>query len=212
METETMPQTSKSADLDQTNFEDVVSAAIARRLGGMPPDIYESNTLGVVAIGRLEGQDSARVDWQEVAAELARETGVGVVCIANCDWTFDDRHDEEATFISFDLPSVTGSYRNDPYRNHISPVDPAAAPAQADFDNLKRARGIVKNHLGELRARRETLISAKKDERPVLDRIEEIERLKDLEAGDRDAVKAVLDLDFDAAVLIVAAEPASPRM
>lgn len=207
-----MPSTAKKTDLDQSNFEDAVSAALSKRLGGMPPDIFESSTLGVVAIARLEGRDAERVYWQEVAAELARETGVGVTCIAHCDWTFNDQPDEEAVFIAFDLPTAV-DYRDDPYRNMISAVDPATAPAQVDFDNLKRARRIVKNHLVELRAKMETLISANKSERDVLERIEAIEKLSDLEADDREAVKAVLDLNFDAAIA-AAAEPevSAPRM
>lgn len=216
-----MPSTVKKIDLDQSNFEDAVSAAISKRLSpdgavcpSFSPDIYESSTLGVVAFSRLEGRDSKRVYWQEVAAELARETGVGVVCVANCDWKFDDRpYEEEATFIAFDLPSVTGSYRDDPYRNMIFAVDPATAPAQVDFDNLKRARRIVDSHVHELKFRMETLVAAGKSERDVLGRIALIEALAKLEASDREAVKAVLDLNFDAAIA-AAAEPEvnSPRM
>jgi hypothetical protein len=36
--------------------------------------------------------------------------------------------------------------------------------------------------------------------------------LRELEAGDREAVKAVLELDFDAAIAAASPELASPRM
>jgi 2-methylisocitrate lyase-like PEP mutase family enzyme len=66
------------------NFEDAVSAAIEKRIG-MPATIFDSSNYGVIAIERLTGSDADKINWQEVAAELARTTGVGVTCIANCD-------------------------------------------------------------------------------------------------------------------------------
>lgn len=203
-------------DMEQSNFEDAVRSALAKRLGYEPDIIGEENNVnyGVVPFIRLDGSECRRIDdWQEVAAELARETGVGVSCIANCDWCLMQGPDEEATFIAFAVPGLADNYRDDQYRNMIVAVDPSTAPSAEDFANLKRARRIVAGHLLELAGRLETWIAAGKNERDLLGRIEEIEKLKELAAGDREAVKALLDLDFDAAVAqLPEVAPASPRM
>lgn len=185
-------------NMDQSNLEDAVAAALEKRTGSYL-DTFPSANFGVVAFERLTGSDARKVEWQEVAAALARETGIGVSCIAHADWTFDDRCDEEATFIAFTVPGVPKDYLDDS-RNCIEPVDPETAPSVEDFANAKRARSIVKDHLNELGARRDMLISAQKSEREVLGRIAEIEKLKDLAASEREAVAAVLNLDFDQAL------------
>lgn len=203
------------ADMEQSNFEDAVRSALAKRIGYDPDIIDDNENFGVVPFIRLDNSECRRVgDWQELAAELARETGVGVTCIANCDWNMMKGPNEEATFITFAVPGVSENYRDDPYRNLIVAVDAASAPSAEDFEKLKRARRIVAGHLLELAGRLETLIAAGKNERDVLGRIEEIEKLKELTAGGREAVNAVLALDFDAAVAAQSAEaaPATPRM
>jgi hypothetical protein len=199
-----MTNHSHTADLEQSNFEDAVLAAIEKRIGGAV-EMFDSDNLGVVAFERLSGSDAGKIDWQELAAALARDTGVGVTCVVHTHWAFDDRCDEEATFIAFDLPSVPADYRDDKYRNLISAVDPSNAPTEQDFVNAKRARTIVDNHLRELEARREMLVSARKYEREVSIRIAEIETLKELEASEQEAVAAVLELDFDRALQVIAA-------
>lgn len=196
-------------DMDQSSLEDAVSKALEKRLGS-PVEIYESANFGVVAFERLTGSDARKVEWQELAAELARETGIGISCVANADWQCDDREwDEEATFIAFTVPGVPENYLDDS-RNGIVPVDPATAPSAEDFVNAKRARLIVKNHLLELGSKRDMLISAQRSEREVLDRIADIEKLKDLAASDREAVAAVLNLDFDQALGAVQPVMAGP--
>jgi hypothetical protein len=196
-------------DMEQSNFEDAVAAALLKRIG-WEIDVYESANLGVVAVARLEGSDRGKVDWQEVAAELARETGVGVTCIANCDWSFDDRPDEEATFIAFACPGVPDGYRDDAYRNQIRAVDPDTAPSQQDFDDARRARKIVAAHLRELDGLREKLIAAGKSDHEATDAYIAAEELKDVTAFERDAVKAVLALDFAGAVASLPKDPESP--
>jgi hypothetical protein len=196
---------------EQSVFEDAVKAALAKRIGEEPDIIGVNLNYGVVPFIRLEGK---KVDWQELAAALARQTGVGVTCIAHCDWSFADRPDEEATFVAFAVPGVSEDYRDDPYRNLIKAVDPTTAPSEEDFINLNRARRILGGHLQELSGRRESLIAAGRDEGDIVGRIEAIEKLKELTAGDRDAVRSVLELDFDAAVAVHEGElePVSPRM
>jgi hypothetical protein len=201
-----MTNQSQAADMEQSNFEDAVMAAIEKRIGGTV-EMFESANLGVVAFERLSDSEARKVDWQELAAALARDTGVGVTCVVHTHWSFDDRCDEEATFISFDLPGVPEDYRDDKYRNLITAVDPLTAPSEQDFVNAKRARSIVAGHLRELGSRREVLVSARKSERDVVVRIAEIETLKDLEASEQGAVAAVLELDFDRALQAIAAAP-----
>ena len=69
----------------------------------------------------LTWSDVDKMDWQTTAEELAHRTGLGVVCVADCDWGFDDSHDEEATLIAFDVPDLPQDYRDD-HRNLIHPV------------------------------------------------------------------------------------------
>lgn len=200
--------------MTQGELEQAVCAAIEKRLGS-PVEIFDSVHHGVVAFERLGDWEADRIDWQEVAAELARETGIGVTCVVDCDWSFDDRCDEEATFVSFALPSVPEDYRDDEFRNQIRAVDPRTAPSQQDFDDLKRARLIVERHLAELAARRDKLTAAKKPIDEVVDRIASVERLKRIEAGDRAPVAALLALDFDGAMAALPepeAEAPSPGM
>jgi hypothetical protein len=69
----------------------------------------------------------------------------------------------------------------------------------------------VENHLRELGSRRETLIAVMKPEGEVVERIAAVERIKGLEAEDRAAVKAVLEMDFDRALTALPeAEPEAP--
>jgi hypothetical protein len=196
------------SDLEQSNLEDAVTAAITKRLGYGPEILSgdDNENFGVVPFIRLEGYELNKIDWQEIAAELARGTGVGVTCIANCDWSPKKGPDEEATFISFDVPGLPNSYRDDPHRNMIEAVDPVTAPSEADFASLKRARKILKGRLEELRGRYEVLIAADRDVREVLGSIEATEKLQELGAGDREAVRAVLELDFDTAAATVLAD------
>lgn len=197
------------ATLDQSNLEDAVSAAIRKRIG-CEPGTLESVDEGVVAIPRLDGPDFGKVDWQEVAAELARETGLGVLCVANCDWQNMEGPDEEATFIAFDLPTVPENYRADPYRNLITAVDPANAPSQQDFDNLKAATRIVTARIDELKAKQAQLAAAQKPIDRVVADLDEISRLKALTAEDRDAVSKVVDLDFAGALACIPEVAAAP--
>ncbi len=197
--------------MDQSNLEDAVLAAIEKRIGA-PVAVFESANYGVVAIERLTGRDADRVDWDEVAAELARTTGVGVTCVANCDWTFDDRPDEEATYVAFACPGVEAAgYAHDEYRDLLSDdYDPATAPSQQDFDNLKKAQRIVKEYLIELDGRRGKLIAAGKSDAAPTDEMVDVEELKKLLVTERDAVKAVLELDFARAIALSAKEPEAP--
>lgn len=196
-------------DMDQSNLEEAVVAALEKRIGWQT-ETYESANYGVVAVPRLEGEDWRKVDWQEIAAELARETGIGVTCVANCDWTFSDKCDEEATFVAFACPGVPEGYRDDAYRNLIRRVDPDTAPSQQDFDDAKRARRIVKARLLELQGRREMLIAAGKSDREATDELVTAEELKGLTAFDREALSAVLELDFARAAEAVSKDVPAP--
>lgn len=98
---------------------------VIRDLTGDWVAVFESRTPGVVAIERIDGYGTIPIEWQNVASLLANETGLAVVCIADCHWGFDDRCDEKATFIAFDVPDLSDEYRND-NRNKISLVEPDA--------------------------------------------------------------------------------------
>ncbi len=77
---------------------------------------------GVVAFERLGIGDDHRMDWQAFARAVAERTGMGVLCVACCDWERVGDCDVEATFVAFDLPETPQAYRSDQYGNLITPV------------------------------------------------------------------------------------------
>lgn len=85
--------------------------------GGL--SIFESRTPGVIAVERLSSRTSRAVDYDDLARVVSDMAGAEVICIADCEWSFDDSCDEEATLIAFDIPSVPEDYRSD-YRNMLS--------------------------------------------------------------------------------------------
>lgn len=94
---------------DRSLAEDAVSGA----LGGV--EIFDSRVPGVVAFERVEVRD-----WNAFASDLAAKVGHPVACIASADWSFDDRHDEEAVFVAFAIPSLPADYA-DAARNLATP-------------------------------------------------------------------------------------------
>jgi hypothetical protein len=108
------------------DVEAAVAAALADSPLGGGQEVFESANPGVVALERLCGPEGYR-HLQALAEDITSRTGLSVLCIANCDWSFDDECDDEATFISFDVPSLPDSYRTD-YRNKIVPTEVAPAP------------------------------------------------------------------------------------
>jgi len=111
-----------TVEFNRAEAEIALAVALAARIG-MEPDFLVSNTPGVVAMCRLDHIDDSKVEWQEVVTEVVEQLGVGILCVANCDWLVEGDCDEEATFISFDVPSLPADYRDD-HRNEIDPVDP----------------------------------------------------------------------------------------
>lgn len=109
-----------SEGLDRTKAEDALIDFMTDKIGGAV-EIFESNTVGVIAFERLSYIDEDKIDYDELSDALRDATGVPVACIANCDWTFDDRSDEEATLIAFRIPSLDEGYKDDP-RNMLSPA------------------------------------------------------------------------------------------
>jgi hypothetical protein len=93
---------------DRSLAEDAVSEA----LGGV--EIFDSRVPGVVAFERVDVQD-----WNAFATDLAAKVGHPVACIASADWSFDDRHDEEAVYVAFAIPSLPADYADD-HRNLMS--------------------------------------------------------------------------------------------
>lgn len=171
--------------------------AISERIG-CDPDLLDSETPGVVAISRLDSRDSSLLDWQEVASVVAREIGVGVVCVANCDWNMVDDCDEEATLIAFDVPDLPEEYRND-YRNQIEAVDPNTAPTAADFRRHRRARQIIASHVNELESAARTRKLAGMSADDLAKRLSAVSQAAaSLEvSSSSDVYTAIETLDFD---------------
>ena len=107
----------KAEGFDRSVAEDVIDRYFETKIGGVMP-IFESNEPGVIAFERLSWVDGDKVSFDHLASLLKEATGTEVVCVASCDWSFDDRADEEATFFAFDIPSLDTEYRNDP-RNEL---------------------------------------------------------------------------------------------
>jgi hypothetical protein len=122
-----MSDAEKTTTFDRAKIEDAVESYVASKLenGGVP--MFPSRTHGVVAMERLDQYDAPKVDWDEFAAAMEAETGLKVVCVAHCEWQFDDQCDEPATLIAFDTPDLDPEYR-DYYRNELTGEVPAPAP------------------------------------------------------------------------------------
>src|SRR5690606_1134501 len=103
-----------------------------RKVGGAFR-ILDSEVPGVIALERPGGSDTRKFRWDELAAEIARKTGLGVNSIVHCDWEQVDDADEEAVYIAIEIPSLPTNYRDDPYRNQISARSPEDVPAVEDF-------------------------------------------------------------------------------
>lgn len=97
---------------DRDKAEDALQKYMEAKLGGGIAT-YESRVAGVIAMERLNLFVDDQIDWDAFAEVLKAEVGVPVACIANCDWTFDDQCDEEATYIAFDILSLDDSYRDE---------------------------------------------------------------------------------------------------
>lgn len=75
--------------------------------------VFESRVPGVEAFEKPMPMDCDKISFEELAARLKKATGIDVLVIASCDWTFDDAPDEEAMFIAFDVPELPEDYRSD---------------------------------------------------------------------------------------------------
>lgn len=205
--TKPLPQTfdviEANAKFDRLAVEDTVSAILARY--GHATDVLESSTAGVVAVSRV-GDYGGFPDYQRIAAAIARETGHEVRVIANCDWTFDDRCDEEATYLLFGIEGFDASYE-DEHRNRIYPVDPESAPSDQAFEDYSRAKKVLDLRIEELGVKAKQLDAiGQKPEGSERDQL--VEMRKSLGVEDTDAVAALLKLDWYGA--LAAAEPAEP--
>lgn len=103
----------KAVEAAEAFDRDVAEDAVNEALEGV--EIFPSRVPGVVAFERVED-----CDWDELAARLAEAVGHPVACIATADWNFDDRHDEEAVFVAFAIPSLPADYAED-HRNLMTP-------------------------------------------------------------------------------------------
>lgn len=122
-----MSATEKPVTFDRERIELAVESYVASKLENGGVSVFESRTPGVVAMERLDHYDAPKVDWDEFAAAIEAETGLKVVCVAHCEWQFDDQCDEEATLIAFDVPELDAEYR-DYYRNELTPEAPSPSP------------------------------------------------------------------------------------
>jgi len=94
---------------DRGAAEDALQEYLCARLHGGAP-MFESRVAGVIAMERLGWDDEQKIDWDDLSAALEKATGVAVACIDDCDWSFDDQCDEEATYFAFAIPSLDAGY------------------------------------------------------------------------------------------------------
>jgi len=116
--------TEMAEGFDRSKAEDALQEFLCARLHGGAA-MFESNTVGVIAMERLDWRDEQKIDWDELSAALEKATGVSVACIDDTDWSFDDRCDEEATYFAFAIPSLDRGYADDYRHNKVSAVSPA---------------------------------------------------------------------------------------
>ncbi len=191
------------AGFDRLAVEDTISSILGRY--GHNADILESTASGVVAFTRI-GDYGPFPDYQRIAAAIARETGHEVRVIANADWSFDDRCDEEATYVLFGIEGFDASYENE-HRNRIYPVDPVSAPSDQAFEDYNRARKVLELRIEELGLKSRQLAAI--DQPPDESECEQlVEMRKSLGVEDAASVAALLKLDWQGA--LAAAEPTEP--
>lgn len=122
----------RAEGFDRAEAESVIEDWLLEK-GAGSREFFASRQPGVIAFERLGYEDRQGADLQGLAADLLDKTGVHVACIANCDWSFDEDSDLEATYVAFRIPSLDEGY-DTPYRNEIVPTDDeelAATPLTA---------------------------------------------------------------------------------
>lgn len=204
---------------DRSVVEDIVQAYFERTIGG-PLAMFESSNPGVIAFERPTGTDASKTDWDELAADIVRGTGIGVDLIANADWTFDDRPDEEAVYIACRIPSLPFDYsfEDNKYRAIIDPMLPGGAPSTEDFAKAREAKVVARAHVKELQARTEyetgAALEATKDR---LEAMKSMIGVGDVSARNMELIEALHARDFDRAIEIAKSltvpldETSSPR-
>ncbi|WP_156434889.1 hypothetical protein [Bradyrhizobium lablabi] len=90
--------------MDRTPFEAAIKAAIQKRIGQSIKILDRNVPNGVFAFERLKDSDAGKINWQEVAVELARATNLAVLFIGHT-WTLEG---PDSTSIAFDF---SRSYR-----------------------------------------------------------------------------------------------------
>lgn len=101
-----------SEGFDASLAEAALQAYMEKRLGGFGIETFESAAPGVIAFERLGWSDENKIDFDELEQELEKATGLEVVAIVDCEWSFDDKPDEKATYVSFNIPSLEESYKD----------------------------------------------------------------------------------------------------
>lgn len=174
---------------DRTLAEDAINQYLTEKIGG-PQGFLDSSAPGVLAMYRISSYDDGKFSWNELACQVARETGYTMLAAANCDWETDDGPDEEATWLSFDIPGVDPGYKDAPYRDLIDgPIKPDTATAE-DFEAFFKARKFAKGRMSELKAKLEYAEDFEKD--VIQLEIDQLDILMpSLLAWDRDAVVAL---------------------
>jgi hypothetical protein len=167
----------------------------------MPFAMLPSDVPGVLAFERPWDTELKGVKLDELAAHLARETGIGVVAIVTCDWSTANG-DEEAMVVAFDVPGLPAEYRDD-RRNRIAPVSADAVPAPEDFAVRDRALKVADSRKLALKAMLEYLPPGQEAE----DAYEELDLLEthSFHAADRAVHDAIAALEFREAVRLMAA-------
>lgn len=108
--------TETAEGFDRGKAEIALQDYLIAKIGG-GASMFESREPGVIAMERLGWQDEDRIDWEELAFTLENEIGTPVACIDDADWSFDDRPDEEATYIAFAIPSLNPEYADEAARS-----------------------------------------------------------------------------------------------
>jgi hypothetical protein len=114
-----------SEGFDRALAESIVQDFMIEKLkGGVAT--FESSTTGVIALERLSYIDTDKFEWDDLAELLEEKLGIPVAAIEDCDWSFDDRCDEEATYIAFRIPSLEKGYAEE--TEHAAAAEAVAKP------------------------------------------------------------------------------------
>jgi len=191
-----------------------VQAVLLDYIGKFPVFVSDRRRApGVIVIKRFTPSKVGHVNWQDVAADIARKTNLRVLCVADDKWKFGDV-DIDVTLFAFDVHELPDRYKSHP-ANKIEPVDPSSEPSKhaVSVKRLRKLLNIVEGRIrvinGAIRARNRSGLDASELEK-LRRRMWEATYRMNIHTIDKFA-EAVEKRDFDGFLTLAETDECSPR-